>query len=411
MKRPIKFLVLTFLLIAISTVFKVNRSYAATEWNTDTTITTQEDNITYNAYLSQDGQYCWIYRITPSSDKAITTLNFPDSIQNAIVTKIGNKEQTGEFADFMDNIFGITIEPYHQVDGYKDMPKGIQNVEIPSTVNEITLGTFCGFRDLETIVIPDGVEEIRYATFYNCQNLKKVVFPANLQTISNNAFQKCKALSSIDIGKHSTTFTCYKGMLLTKDKHKLVWVQPKIDQITIPTSVKTIGSSATLYSYVKKVHIPASVTSIENQSLNGNYITNLTISNSNKRYGKSQNCIYSKKSKRLVVALSTNGTITLPKEVLYLTNNVSIAGKKVTKLTIPSTFKEFKANWYTNGKYATSCTLYFKSSTPPKAEKDSFLPFTTYYVPKKSLNKYLKWYYDTEEIIDDMNTYTKIKGY
>lgn len=412
MKRYVKYLVVTFFLLSSLSILGTNYSSAATEWDTDTTITTKEDNITYSAYLSKDGQECWIYKITPKSDLSITTLDIPDSIQNAIVTKIGSEERTGDFADFMENILGITVEPYHQVDGYDKMPKGIQNVHIPSTVKEITKSSFCGFRDLKTIVIPDGVKEIRYATFYNCKNLKKVVLPAKLTTLSNNAFQKCKSLASINIGKNSTTFICYKGMLLTKDKTKLVWVQPKIDKITIPSSVKTIGESATYYSYVKKVHIPASVTSIENESLNGNHITSITIASNNKRYGKSGNCIYSKKTKRLVVALCTNGEVTLPKEVKYLTNNVSIAGKPITKLTIPSTFKGFKEKWYWNIKYGyVGFAIYFKSSTPPNAENDCFSSTATYYVPKKALQKYVNWYYEIENITNTTDADINIEGY
>lgn len=411
MKRYLKYLIFTLLLISGLSIFSAKNSCAATEWDTDTTVTTKKDHITYSAYLSEDRKNCWIYKVTPDSDISIKTLNFPNSIQNAIVTKLGNIERTGDFADYMDNIFDITIEPYHQVDGYDKMPKGIQYVNIPSTVNEITRGTFCGFRDLKSIVIPDGVKEIRYATFYNCRKLQKVVFPANLEVIPIHSFQRCKSLSTISISKNSTKFTCYKGMLLTKDKSKLVWVQPKIDKITIPSGVKTIGANATLYSHVKKVHIPASVTSIEDKSLNGNYISTLTISKSNKRYGKSNNCIYSKKTKRLVVALCTNGEITLPKEVKYLYNNVSIAGKQITKLTIPSTFKEFKENWYYNEKYAILCVLYFKSSTPPKAEKNCLRSYFTYYVPKKSLKTYLKWYCDAENITNTEDTNIEIKGY
>ncbi|WP_455716113.1 leucine-rich repeat domain-containing protein [Anaerosporobacter sp.] len=411
MKRYVKYLIFTLFLVSSLSIWGTRNTSAATEWDTDTTITTKDDTMTYSAYLSKDGKECWIYKITPDGDLSITTLDIPDSIQNTVVTKIGFEENTGETSDYMNNIFGIIIEPYHQVDGYDKMPKGIKNVHIPSTVKEITLGSFCGFRDLKSIIIPDGVEDIRYGTFYNCKSLQKVVFPANLKTIAINAFQKCKSLDTIEISKNSNNFICYKGMLLTKDKSKLVWVQPKIDKITIPSSVKTIGNSATYYSYVKKVHIPASVSSIEDNSLNGNYISSLTIANNNKRYGKSQNCIYSKKTKRLVVVLCTNGEITLPKEVKYLTNNVSIAGKPITKLTIPSTFKGFKENWYYNIKYNIICSLYFKSSTPPKAEKNSFSSQFNYYVPKKALQKYLKWYYDTENITDPMYADTEFKAY
>lgn len=183
-------------------------------------------------------------------------------------------------------------------------------------------------------------------------------------------------------------------MLLSKDGKTLVWVQPKLAKLNIPNGIKTIGTDAFTYSYVTEISIPKSVTSIKNCAFNSSKIKKITVSSSNTRYGKSGNCIYSKKTHHLVVGICTDGTLTLPSKVHYLVNNVSIAGKYVEKLILSSSFKGFKEHWYDNTKY-TGVNIYLKTKTPPAAEKGSFDSFS-YFVPKGSLDAYTQWYEDIE---------------
>ncbi len=382
---------------------------ASTIWNTTEEIKEKSGNLYFYAYLSKDGESSWIIKVEKINKQRLSSLVFPDTIKGASVCKIGSAHNNPD-SDAMFNIWGDNVEPYHEVDGYKKMPSGITSIKLPSTVAEIVPVTFCGFRDLISIQIPDAVTEIGYDTFYNCIRLKKVIFPACLESMTFSAFEKCTSLDTIQISKESTKYQCKAGMLLSKDGKELVWVQPKIEQLTIPYGVRTIGERATQFSYVKNISIPESVLSIEDWAFTSNSIRSIQISDKNMYYAKSSNCIYDKLTHSMVVAICTDGNFVLPKEVLYIARNFSVAGKPIQKLTIPKTFKRFTKEWYPY-KFKSDGCIYFQSETPPEAEKGSFIPFTKYMVPRKSLEIYKKWYYDTENITDDTDAYTEIIGY
>jgi hypothetical protein len=382
---------------------------ASTIWNITEEIKEKSGNLYFYAYLSEDGESSWIIKVEKINKQRLSSLVFPDTIKGASVCKIGSAHNNPD-SDAMYNIWGDNVEPYHEVDGYKEMPSGITSIKLPGTVAEIVPVTFCGFRDLTSIQIPDAVTEIGYDTFYNCIKLKKVIFPASLESMTFSAFEHCKNLDTIQISKESTKYQFRSGMLLSKDGKELVWVQPKIEQLTIPYGVRTIGERATELSYVKKISIPESVLSIKDRAFNSNSIRSIQISDKNRYYAKSSNCIYDKLTHSMVVAICTDGNFILPKEVYYIAKNFSVAGKPFKKLTIPKTFKRFSEEWY-SCKFESEGCIYFQSETPPEAEKGSFMPFTKYMVPRKSLEIYKKWYYDTEGITDEFDAYTEIIGY
>ncbi len=380
-----------------------------TVWNVNEEIKEKVGNLYFYAYLSEDEESSWITKVEQINKQKMFSLVFPDKIKGASVCKIGSAYNNPDY-DAIFNIWGDNVEPFHEVDGYREMPSGITSIKLPDTLVELEPATFCGFRDLISIQIPDAVTEIGYDTFYKCIRLKKIIFPASLESLTFSAFENCKSLDTIQISKESKKYQFKAGMLLSKDGKELVWVQPKIDKLVIPYGVKTIGESATRYSYVKNIYIPASVVSIKHWAFTSDSIRSITISDKNMNYTKSSSCIYDKLTHSLVVAICTDGKITLPKEVFYIAGSFSVAGKPIQELTIPKTFKGFTADWHPL-KFESEGYIYFQSETPPEAVKGSFLSFTNYKVPRKSLGIYKKWYYDTEGITDDTDAYTKIIGY
>ena len=131
----------------------------------------------------------------------------------------------------------------------------LTNVVIPSTVTAIGDNAFYGCTMLQSIEIPNSVVSITgYSTFYNCKNLKSLVIPDSVTelsinmcqqsgletvvvgngvtTIPNNAFRKCN-LSSVTLGNAIETIGEY-----------VFYDNFDIEQITIPASVTSIGSSA-----------------------------------------------------------------------------------------------------------------------------------------------------------------------
>lgn len=364
-------------------------------WQEETTVS--EGNLEFTVRLSEDGAYAWLIKVKQIEKKAMSALTFPEKIKGAVLVRIGHEEDID--GDDCRNIWGSMVEPYHNYDCYGEMPQGIETVEIPSTVAELYSSVFCGFRDLVSITIPDGVETIPYGAFYNCQNLEEVVLPSSLKTIGYEAFKKCRKLTKVEISSKSSHYLCRDGMLLSKDQKTAVWAFPGKTSIEIPEGVETVRSSAFQDSFAKKVSIPSSVKLLEAHALTSKKIRDIELSEENKVYAKSGNCIYHKKNKSLAVSINRDGTLILPEEVAYLTREVSSAGKAISKLVIPESFQGFRKNCFSRGIHTTtSCKICFLSKEPPKAVKGSFSSFSVYYVPEKSLKKYQKWYCRAEGI-------------
>lgn len=145
---------------------------------------------------------------------------------------------------------------------------------IPSTydgkpVKSISSGAFQNNATLTSVTIPENVTDIGDYAFKNCSNLTSVTIPASVTKIGWYAFENCSNLTSVDIsdvdawcgvtfsGKEADPL-CYakklylNGKLLenlvisegvTEIKGNAFNYTTSIKTVTIPTSVKKIGSS------------------------------------------------------------------------------------------------------------------------------------------------------------------------
>ena len=169
------------LTVTISAIKFTNNVKAATKWNTSKSVTKEENGIKYSAYLTEDGKESWIYQIKLS--KKITKLTLPKEINQAKLTRVGfGKElyNKGEDEDAYQNLFGDTIEPWHNC--YGDLSNDdknkqtIETVAIPATVNQLEIATFSGMKKLKSVVIPEQTASVPAYTFAKCSALSKVTF-------------------------------------------------------------------------------------------------------------------------------------------------------------------------------------------------------------------------------------------
>ena len=183
------------LTVTISAITFTNNVKAATKWNTSKSVTKEENGIKYSAYLTEDGKESWIYQIKLS--KKITKLTLPKEINQAKLTRVGfGKElyNKGEDEDAYQNLFGDTIEPWHNC--YGDLSNDdknkqtIQTVAIPGTVNQLEIATFSGMKKLKSVVIPEQTASVPAYTFAKCSALSKVTFSKNMNEIDSTAFVK-----------------------------------------------------------------------------------------------------------------------------------------------------------------------------------------------------------------------------
>ena len=240
---------ITLLTATISAITLTNNVKAATKWNTSKSVTKEENGIKYSAYLTEDGKESWIYQIKLS--KKITKLTLPKEINQAKLTRVGfGKElyNKGEDEDAYQNLFGDTIEPWHNC--YGDLSNDdknkqtIETVAIPGTVNQLEIATFSGMKKLKSVVIPEQTASVPAYTFAKCSALSKVTFSKNMNEIDSTAFVKSNQVKTFSCPKANKTFAVKKGMLTTRSGKTLVLVPNKMKKLTIPSSVKEIKANA-----------------------------------------------------------------------------------------------------------------------------------------------------------------------
>ena len=75
----------------------------------------------------------------------------------------------------------------------------LQEIKIPSTVQDLGTGIFANCTSLRDVELPYGITEIPEACFVNCYSLEEFVIPASVTTINEDAFFCCIDLTDIVI--------------------------------------------------------------------------------------------------------------------------------------------------------------------------------------------------------------------
>lgn len=364
--------------------------------NTETEIKQTSGAFTYHAYVSSNQKECWIYKIDVNTKKNTDKLGIPEQLNDYKVTRLGAQAPDDE--EFYNNIFGITVERAHDVDGYSSELKNIKTMEIPNTVTKISRACFSGMNNLRQITIPDHVTKIEEELFYGCDKLTTVVLPEDLSTINPVAFSDCLSLTNIKISANSKNYKVVDGMLLSKKKNELVFVAGDDKKVVIPEGTKAILYQAFLNSQANEVEIPASVELIEQYALENKKIHSVTVSENSKYFAKSGRCIYDKRNHSLDVGIpDAKGHLRICEKVERMDENYSIAGYSVKTVEFPENLKTVINSGLHVSRIDTLEKATFLGKKPPKVTNDmdgyASLPvFTDVYVPKQSLKRYKKLY-------------------
>ena len=315
-------------------------------------------------YKKLDAKSCSLSKITIDyKDRNFSTLTIPSKIDGLRVTSITTADKK--------NIFGR----FSNCEGYTEGPimERVKKIVLPDTIEKIGSNCFHYIKNLREVVagsrISEGMEELISQTY-------------NLKISSKNKWYKVKS-----------------GVLLSKDGKTVYGPASPSRKIVIPNGVKKIKKLAFFFQCnyrkmnVKSIYIPESVNLIESESLSSNSGTIITISKKNKRYGLSGDCLYSKKTGRLVAMMNRNDTLIVPRNVTNITNNYSIIGDRFENIIIPSTVTKLEVSSLCYITQTENASIQFKGIKPPKIKTESrfvHLPDKTIFVPKAGYEEYKK---------------------
>ena len=134
----------------------------------------------------------------------------------------------------------------------------LRNVEGLSRIRNIGRGAFYECGSLEKVVLSGNLRRIEDFTFYKCTSLLEAELPTAMQSVGKSAFYKCENLSEIDFSRTNTEFIekyafygCKSLRGVSFNKNDLTDIQDyafykcsKLGAVTLPDSVKTLGSRA-----------------------------------------------------------------------------------------------------------------------------------------------------------------------
>lgn len=337
-------------------------------------------DFTYEYDSAPNGNDVWITKITPVTSGDIATIKIPSKIDGNKVIKLGAKDDTDD--NFHDNILGISIS---EEDGSLEPEKIVSDVA-----------------KIKRIVLPSELKELTPNCFHNIQKGKMISVPKtlvkNIRALCNLQWEK------VTINKDNKKYKVKNGCLISKSGKTFYGYLEGKSSINIPNGVKTIAERA-FYSNkkLKMVYIPKTVSKIKNEAFSYMKTRQIKIASKNKSYYVSKGCVVSRRSGRLVIAVSKKGVITIPEKVTVLKEGTSFVGEQPNKIIFPKTLKKICSYWNTS-MGTGDIKIIFRSKIPPARGRYAYLPYgSVVYVPKgteKAYKKALKAFEPNLQIVE-----------
>ncbi len=256
------------------------------------------------------------------SGSGLTSITFPSSIET-----IGN----GAFTH-CDGLKSVNI------------PSPIKNIgdqafdfcdNLDTLICNTDIGTvFQNIPSIKVVIVGDDVTSIPAHAFENCKRLAFVIIPQSVKTIGENAFWGCNKLAKVQFGSIASlcgmNFENVQANPLFFAKHLYIGGSEVID-LVIPDSVTSISDIAFINcASLKSVTIPASVKTIGTDAFNGC-----------ERLTKAEFASIESLCEMKFGNVQTNP--------LYYAKHLYINGAEVFDLEIPNTVETIEANTFVNG--------------------------------------------------------------
>lgn len=133
-------------------------------------------------------------------------------------------------------------------------------------VTSIPSEAFRNCSSLSSITIPGTVSSIGGNAFNGCASLRSVTIPSSVSSIASGAFDNCRNLTSFSVDGGNGNYSSINGCLYNKAGTILLKVPEGMSTLTLSSNCQTIQAGALSNSSISNPTIPATVTSIGEQS-------------------------------------------------------------------------------------------------------------------------------------------------
>ena len=253
----------------------------------------------------------------------------------------------------------------------------VESVTIPSSITKIKNFTFANNSKLTSVTIPEGVTSIGAFAFWRDYNIREINLPNSMIELSDFALSNT-SITSITIGKN-----------LTKIGNNPLTANPQLTSIIVKEGNEVYDSrnncnalihteSNVLVSGCRTTVIPDGVTAIGNAAFVGSPISSITIPETVRTIGSSafETC----------TALET---VEIKNGVEHIEANAFAHCDKLTSITLPESVQRI-GNYAFYSSWNTLTSVTCKAQTPPAIEESTFYGkgSSTLYVPYNVLDDY-----------------------
>ena len=174
---------------------------------------------------------------------------------------------------------------------------------------------------LDTIVLPPSVSSLGQYAFYYCTNLKSINLPVTQKTIPQSFLTGCSSLESIEL-----------PATVTNINTDAFYYCSNLKSINLPEGLQTIGVDAFRYCKLDSITIPSTVTSIGNRAFQNNPTTSVTWLPVNCTIGTSTDAPFYKEN-------STITSFTFGDQVEIIPNYLCYSMKQLDTVALPQGLK------------------------------------------------------------------------
>ncbi len=287
---------------------------------------------------------------------ADSVLTITNSITGLPVTSLGNKT-----FQYNTNLTSVTIPNSVTSIGANtfDGCTGLTSVTLGTNVTSIGASAFFSCRSLTNIVFPASVTSIGGNMFYST-HLTSITIPAAVTNIGDRAFSDCPYLTNITVEAQNIAYSSLAGVLFNNSQTTLIqfpggkagsslipssvtsigdWAFyscRNLTNVTIPSSVASLGANEFYATKLISITIPASVTNIGRTAFYGcQTLTNITVDSNNPAYCSVNGVLYDKNQTTLIQdPEGRSGNVTIPNTVTTI-EYLALAYCPLTSVIIP----------------------------------------------------------------------------